>query len=80
MVEGSIIRRRDLAVLNISDDGIGFDSNSLLSNENDRIKLGLTGMRERATIVGGRDEIESVPKSGTNVFVRVPSVVQEDEI
>ncbi len=35
--------------------------------------LGLVGMRERATMIGGRLTIHSVPGEGTNVRVAVPT-------
>ena len=37
-----------------------------------RASLGLSGMRERARLVGGRIEIESQPGAGTTVMVEVP--------
>ncbi|HKP70261.1 MAG TPA: sensor histidine kinase [Pyrinomonadaceae bacterium] len=52
--------------LSVSDDGCGFDINA------DEHGLGLTSMRERATIVGGTIMIRSVPASGTVVEVAVP--------
>jgi len=33
----------------------------------------LTGMRERATLVGGTLDVETTPGKGTTVFVRVPA-------
>jgi signal transduction histidine kinase len=35
-------------------------------------RLGIIGMRERAALIGGVTEIESSPRGGTTVFVRVP--------
>jgi two-component system, chemotaxis family, sensor kinase Cph1 len=35
-------------------------------------RLGLLGMRERVTILGGEFEIESAPGAGTTVFATVP--------
>jgi signal transduction histidine kinase len=37
-----------------------------------RHRLGLYGMEERATLLGGRLTIESTPGNGTAVFVEVP--------
>ena len=34
--------------------------------------LGLSGMRERAALLGGRLTIESAQGSGTTVFVEIP--------
>jgi signal transduction histidine kinase len=50
----------------ISDDGVGFDPASV------REGVGLSGMRERASALGGRLEIGSTPGGGTSVGVEVP--------
>jgi signal transduction histidine kinase len=64
--------RRGLVTLIIEDDGRGFDVASCMTDtQNDRC-LGVFGMRERATLLGGTLTIESTPGSGTTVFVEVP--------
>jgi signal transduction histidine kinase len=35
-------------------------------------RLGLRGMKERITLLGGDFQIESSPGHGTTVFVRIP--------
>jgi signal transduction histidine kinase len=49
----------------ISDDGQGFGPGSVPG-------VGLSSMRERATLIGGELEIESQPGQGTSVRLRVP--------
>jgi nitrate/nitrite-specific signal transduction histidine kinase len=49
-------------------DGIGFDRRQV-----DPRGLGLTGMRERAALLGGRLRISSRPGTGTRVVLFVPS-------
>lgn len=39
--------------------------------------LGITGMQERATMIGGRVEIESIPGQGTTVRLTVPTTAAE---
>ena len=56
----------------IEDDGAGFDAEALLRPPVKRRKLGLLGMRERASMLGGTLNIESTPGAGTSVFVRIP--------
>jgi PAS domain S-box-containing protein len=56
------------AVLSIKDDGVGFEMGAVIGGRT----LGLLGMRERAALVGGSTSIESRPRSGTTVSVRVP--------
>jgi len=57
-----------LALL-IRDDGIGFDP---VTTRGEESGLGLHGMGERATLLGGSLEIDSTPGVGTTVRARVP--------
>jgi signal transduction histidine kinase len=52
----------------IEDDGQGFDEQ--LATHNGR--LGLHGMRERATLLNGSFTLESTPNHGTTIFVELP--------
>ncbi len=56
------------AVLEVVDNGRGFAESAV----RERKSLGLLGMRERALAVGGTVDIQSVPKKGTTVTVRIP--------
>ena len=56
----------DALELRVRDDGRGFTRNGR------RKGLGLDGMAERARLVGGELEIESVPGTGTELVMRVP--------
>lgn len=58
--------------LDISDDGAGFDPTGTFPGH-----LGLKSMRERAERLGGTLEIESSPKRGTRVRVRISSPSQD---
>jgi chemotaxis family two-component system sensor kinase Cph1 len=58
----------------VEDDGIGFDS-QLEPDARDQ-PLGLLGMRERASILGGTLEVESHLDRGTIVFARIPALVR----
>jgi len=64
--------RRNEFVLVMEDDGVGFDVEEVKTMSRSTGGLGLTGMTERAAIIGGTVEIESAPGKGTTVFVRVP--------
>ncbi|MFC1908451.1 GAF domain-containing protein [Chloroflexota bacterium] len=59
-------------VLNIQDDGVGFDVNKLTKVESSGRGAGLFTMRERANIVGGKGYVESQPGQGTKVTIKVP--------
>lgn len=55
----------------VEDDGKGFDVAAAMDSPMEG-KLGLFGMQERASLVGGKLTIESNPGTGTTVFVEVP--------
>jgi two-component system, NarL family, sensor histidine kinase UhpB len=55
----------------ILDDGLGFDTATLGPGHN-RTGLGLLGMRERLNAIGGTLMIESAPRKGTRLEIRVP--------
>ena len=63
-------RRADAISLIIEDDGKGFDAEAQ-SDVSER-GVGLAGMRERATLLGGTVEIESQVGKGTTVIVQIP--------
>jgi signal transduction histidine kinase len=62
-----ILEFNSVASAIIEDNGQGFDPDVAGG------RLGLVGMRERLSLVGGTLEIESSPESGTTIFARVPS-------
>jgi PAS domain S-box-containing protein len=59
-------------LLRIQDDGRGFDPAACKAFKRRREGIGLTNMRERAAILGGTCEVESIPHQGTTITVRVP--------
>lgn len=69
-VEVMVERRDDSLVLVIEDNGKGFNPNSRTAGKKGQ---GLTGMRERAQLIGARMEIESARGKGTTIFVSVPA-------
>jgi signal transduction histidine kinase len=58
--------------LEVIDRGIGFDMASVKQTTG----LGLTSMRERIRLVNGTIRIDSKPKIGTRIRVRVPLATQ----
>ena len=64
-------KRKENLILIVEDNGIGFDPSGTTA-ETKRQGFGLVGMRERASLIGGTLEIESIPGEGTTIFVRVP--------
>jgi signal transduction histidine kinase len=63
----SLYRDTDGAVLEVDDDGRGFDPAAATGTGQ-----GLRNLRERAEGLGGRAEIQSAPGEGTRVRVRIP--------
>ncbi len=64
-------QRRDSVIAIVEDDGRGFDVESVL-NSGQPTRLGLHGMQERASLVGGKLTLESTPGIGTTVFIEIP--------
>ncbi len=59
-------------LLVVRDDGVGFDAKRSLERATGGASLGLLGMQERASLVGGKLEIESAPGKGTVICARFP--------
>ncbi|HLE52192.1 MAG TPA: GAF domain-containing sensor histidine kinase [Anaerolineales bacterium] len=62
----------DMALLEIEDDGVGFDPGSVNSSYEHRGSLGMVNMRERAELVNGVLNIDSVEGRGTRVQLLIP--------
>lgn len=61
----------------IKDNGKGFDTQAIFSGEDQRRGLGLLGMQERMSAIGGRVEIHSVRGDGTTIHLIVPLAESE---
>lgn len=59
-------------VVEIRDDGPGFDTREVLSGGGPATSAGLRGMRDRVELFGGRLEIRSVVGEGTTVGIKLP--------
>jgi PAS domain S-box-containing protein len=64
----SLTSSNGFLALAVIDDGQGFDTLHLSESEG----LGIAGMRERATLVGGYLDVKSRPRNGTRVYLTVP--------
>lgn len=67
----SLRARNGSVILEVGDDGVGFDPLYTSSNGT-RDHFGLTAMRERVEMAGGRWEIQSSPGHGTRVVAEFP--------
>ena len=61
-----------LGLLEVEDDGVGFDVNSVGANYESRGSLGMINLRERTELVNGVLRIDSAPGRGTRVQVVIP--------
>jgi len=61
-------RRQDQVIVIVEDNGIGFEPEAALQSG----RLGLSGIYERAQMLGGTLTIESGAGTGTTLFVEVP--------
>ena len=67
------LRLRDGTLrLVVRDDGVGFDPEATLRRRSGGRGLGLPGMRERASWLGGRFAVRSTPGQGTKVRLTLP--------
>jgi signal transduction histidine kinase len=55
-------------VLTLQDDGNGFDKNKIASSG-----IGLSNMKKRAEIIGGKFNLESKPNCGTKLSIEMPN-------
>jgi len=67
-----LTKQGDIVQLTIKDDGIGFDLDHHPTRRKGKSCLGLLGMRERATYVGGAFTDKSCRLAGTEIEVRIP--------
>jgi signal transduction histidine kinase len=59
-------------VIEVEDDGVGFDVESWFNSPGERQSLGLVGMRERAGLLDGQLTVTSSPGGGTRVLGQLP--------
>jgi signal transduction histidine kinase len=69
----SVVIRRPDATLQVivEDNGCGFDAGALAAKTGTHNGLGLDGMRERLSLIGGTLEVESAVGAGTTIFARI---------
>ncbi|MGC8866428.1 MAG: PAS domain S-box protein [Bacteroidales bacterium] len=64
----NLIRESDKAQLTISDNGKGFN----LEEQEENVHVGITGMFDRAEIMGGKLWVNSIPGQGTSIKLEFP--------
>lgn len=71
-VEINLSRQGENILLEVKDDGQGFDLSTVREEALQLQHLGLLGMQERAELVGGNTELFSMPGQGTQILISVP--------
>ncbi len=71
-IEIHLVGEEDRVIAAVIDHGKGFDVEAVKANYDQRGSLGLLNMEERAQMVGGHCQINSVKGQGTTVLIEVP--------
>jgi two-component system, NarL family, sensor histidine kinase LiaS len=74
-LEVLLIKRDDLVILRIVDDGVGFEVDTMKAGS-----YGMQNMHERALEVGGTLKVISVQSKGTRLEVKVPVMTNGDGV
>ncbi len=72
LISIDVQRQSDVVVVDISDNGVGFDADAVNSNYDQRGSLGMVNMRERTELLDGRLRIDSTEGNGTTITIVVP--------
>ncbi|OIJ12540.1 hypothetical protein BKP37_14025 [Anaerobacillus alkalilacustris] len=67
-----IMKNGQMISVIIEDDGIGFQVEEVLNKDPSKYNLGIRGMQERVSLIGGTFNIESEIDEGTAVMVKIP--------
>jgi len=72
-VKLSLEKKANVVYLTVADDGIGFNYKQPLARrrKEDKLKLGLLGLRERIELLGGKITVDTAPGRGTKLIVEL---------
>jgi signal transduction histidine kinase len=73
LISVTVGKQEDVVVVQISDNGVGFDTSAVEANYDQRGSLGMVNLRERTELLGGTLRIESASGRGTTVRVLIPT-------
>ena len=68
----SIPQDNDILLLEIADNGVGFDVNQVQTNYEKRGSLGMVNRRERTDLINGLLHVDSAPGKGTRIRIFIP--------
>lgn len=72
LITVSVRQQSGFALVEIADNGVGFDVNKVISNYEGRGSLGMINLRERAELLDATINVESVIGKGTMITMVVP--------
>jgi signal transduction histidine kinase len=72
LITVTVNRQEDVVVVQIADNGVGFDTKAVEANYDSRGSLGMVNLKERTELLGGTLRIESKLGRGTTITVLVP--------
>lgn len=72
-------RNKDLILLEVQDDGVGFNLSAVEADYERRGSLGMVNLHERAELVNGVLRIDSAEGKGTRVAVTIPATMEAAE-
>jgi two-component system sensor histidine kinase DegS len=62
----------NIAVLEIADNGVGFDVKAVMNSYTQRSSMGMVNLQERSELIDGSLQIDSVIGKGTRVRILIP--------
>ncbi len=68
----SIPQDADILLLEIADNGVGFDVSSVTNSYEKRGSLGMVNLRERTDLINGLLHLDSEPGKGTRIRIFIP--------
>lgn len=72
LISVTAMRQDEMAIIQIADNGVGFDVAAMQDNYESRSSLGMVNMRERAQLLDGTFSLDSVRGKGTTITVLLP--------
>ena len=72
LISVNVQQQEDVVVVQISDNGVGFDTGAVDANYDQRGSLGMVNMRERAELLSAALRIDSAEGKGTKITIVVP--------
>lgn len=71
-------KKSDMVTLAVIDDGIGFNYGHYMKffrrRNQDKLRLGLAGLRERIALLDGKMKIDTAPEKGTKLSIELPLI------